>query len=321
MVTQVVISDSIEQIWTHKDAENASIALEATDRTHEDLAVLAQFIKAHGACLLSLNASLQDFVAPYHHDWKDINFIEACPHLTSLTLARLDVTDSVLLHPTIQNLTLTTLHIYADKHISLPHALEKVMLEDVNVFLENTAENADWARNPAIFAESPNLKVFEYYLDEDYVESTPDKFYFENCPQLESVVLSIDGGGWDVQLKGLFPKAKFGARSGRFGQHGIDVSQIANGSHPNLIKLREGDGHLSGEVIALIHNSKHFIVEKAQQAIRLLGGKIAESVDDPDVTIIVIGDKEYKDWDETPYEHLEIVLESEFRDADIEAWY
>jgi len=321
MAKQVIISDSIEQVWSLKDELPASVSLEATDITHEDLNTLAQFIQAHGACLSSLNASLQDSVKPYHHDWQVINFIEMCPNLTSLTLGLIDVNDSVLLHPSIQNLTLNGLHIHADNHIHIKPALERAMLEDVNVFLKDTAENADWARNPAIFAESPNLKAFEYYLDEDYAESAPDKFCFEKFIQLAYVVLCIHGGGWDVQLKGLFPKFEFGACSRRFGFHGIDVSGVADGSHPSLIKLRDGDGHWNGEVIVFLHPTRHFVVEKAKQAVRLLGGTIAENPDDPDVTMIVIGDEAYKTWDETPYEHLEIVRESEFKNADIEAWY
>jgi len=309
------------QLKTLESSAPASIALEAPNITHEDLNALAQFIQAHGACLASLHASLEDSVKPYHHDWGAIDFITMCPNLTSLTLGLIDVDDSILSHPTIQILTLNSLHIHANKHIHLKPALERAFLEDVNVFLGNTAENADWARNPALFAESPNLKVFEYYLDEDYAESTPDKFYFEDCPQLESLVLCIHGGGWDVQLKGLFPKLKFGACSRRFGFHGIDISGVADGSSPSLINLRDGVGHLSDEVIVFLHPTHHFVLEKAQQAVRLLGGKISENPDDPDVTLIVIGDEAYKTWDETPYEHLEIVRESEFKNADIEAWY
>lgn len=309
------------QLKTIEASVPASITLEATNLTHDDLNTLSQFIQSHGACLSSLNTSLEDFVKPYHHDWQAINFIEMCPNLTSLTLSHIDVNDSVLSHPTIQNLTLNSLHIHASKHIHLKPALEHAFLEEVNVFLENTSDNADWARNPALFAESPNLKVFEYYLDEDYAESAPDKFYFEDCPQLESLVLCIHGGGWDVQLKGQFPKLGFGACSRRFGFHGIDISGVADGSSQSLINLRDGNGHLSGEVIVFLHPSQHFVLEKAQQAVRLLGGKISENPDDPDVTLIVIGDEAYKTWDETPYEHLEIVRESEFKNADIEAWY
>lgn len=324
MLQSIIIDPNtpiLSQLKVLESSAPASIGLEAPNITHEDLNALAQFIQVHGACLVSLNTSLEDSIKPYHHDWQAINFIEMCPNLTSLTLGLIDVNDSVLSHPMIQNLKLNSLHIHANKHIHLKPALEHAFLEDVNVFLGNTAENADWARNPAIFAESPNLKVFEYYLDEDYVESAPDKFYFGDCPQLESLVLCIHGGGWDVQLKGLFPKLKFGACSRRFGFHGIDVSGVADGSSPSLINLRDGVGHLSDEVIVFLHPTRHFVVEKAQQAVRLLGGKISENPDDPDVTMIVIGDEAYKTWDETPYEHLEIVRESEFKNADIEAWY
>lgn len=101
----------------------------------------------------------------------------------------------------------------------------------------------------------------------------------------------------------------------------MDVSGIADGSSPSLINLRDGVGSLSDEVVVFLHPSQYFVLEKAQQAVRLLGGKISESPDDSDVTMIIIGDEAYRTWDETPYEHLEIVRESEFRDADIEAWY
>lgn len=324
-MSQLVIIDRnmpiSPQLKALESSVPASVALESPNITHEDLNALAQFIQAYGACLVSLNASLEDSVKPYHHDWQAIHFSEMCPNLTSLTLGLIDVNDSVLSHPTIQNLKLNSLHIHVDKHIHLKPALERAFLEEVNVFLGNTADNADGARNPALFAESPNLKVFEYYLDEDYAESAPDKFYFEDCPQLESLVLCIHGGGWDVQLKGLFPKLKFGACSRRFGFHGVDVSGVADGSSQSLINLRDGVGHLSDEVIVFLHPTRHFVLEKAQQAVRLLGGKISDNPNDPDVTMIVIGDEAYKTWDETPYEHLEIVRESEFKNADIEAWY
>jgi hypothetical protein len=309
MQTIRLLPNQLTQLQALSSSAAGSIALDAKGWTHEALDHLRGFLTQHGSVFAALSVGLARTEHPFHHNWTALDFAAACPHLQTLALISIDVNESVFHHPTLQTLKLERAVIDSGTTLEITGPLEDIRLEAVN-----------WSRQMALVLKgTPHLRVFHYSLDEDDIESPPHTIRLEDCVALEDLYLNIHGS-WDLALRGRFPRLnQFGAQSGRYGVHHIDLQGIHPSSASSVVMARDGHGSLNGHVFVFVGALNRLHRAKAEQAIRLMGGTVAEALSEA-VTDIVVSDHDFATFDDEGFPNADILTELDFKDV-IYNWY
>lgn len=324
--------DKLERLT---DQPPGSIHLVAQEYDHSGLEALAAALREHGTALGALEMSLAFPQHPFTHDLRDLDFAAACPHLETLSVGRCRLNASVLLHPTLQKVTLEDCWLYTPDPLRLgwpdspASRVTTLHLSEVN--WGNPDE--DYLSRLA-FGPGACLQEFVYYGDEDNMEIYPEIIVFDGCPDLTDVVIHVCGG-WLLKLQGDLPKLNtLAASSKRYGTHRLDFDGIGEGSSAYTLRLRDGQGPLAGQQFLFLGEFRHLDLNKARHVITRLGGVVVETVS-PALTYAVLGEKEYAAYEaDTPSPQVaeiaalaeqgaavEIVDDDELRGEIIDGWY
>ncbi|MEV0385739.1 hypothetical protein [Nonomuraea sp. NPDC050643] len=166
LISRRISPSNISLLDTVAGIEPGAISLHATDLDAPACERLARHLTEHGELLRILKIRPRQG-GHLHADLRAVDFAAHCPNLKTLDVQRVVFNDSVFAHPVLQDLALRQSEYVGPPQIAIraPHPLRNIEFEDCHV-------KADVL---SIAPESP-LKVFRYYLDEDYAEACPDRF-------------------------------------------------------------------------------------------------------------------------------------------------
>jgi hypothetical protein len=288
-----VRSSELEKLSRLVSQPPASVQLIAQDYDHAALDALASTLPEHGPALGALELSLGFPHHPYNHDLYAYDFAAACPNLETLTVGRCLVNETVLLHPTLRQVTLKHCWLYTPDPLRLGYPdspasqVAALNLEEVN--WGNPDKNH---LSQLAFGPGTALHEFAYYGDEDDMEIYPEAITFEGCPHLAKVVIHVCGG-WTAKFKGDLPSlSTVGISSQRYGDHRLYFDEIGDGSSAYALRLRDGQGPLAGQQFLFVGQFRHLNLKKARHVITQWGGAVVETAS-PALTYAVLGEEEY----------------------------
>lgn len=323
------------------DKSPASIHLVTQKYDHPSMKQLFQALAQHGSALGALNVSLDFPHHPYNHDLRNFDFAAMCPNLESLTVGRCYLNESVIFHPTLQRLSLKSSCLFtrdplylgysdAAGHSDVLHThITDLLLDDVNW----GNQDKDLLSTLA-FGPKAQLRAFSYHLDEDYSELYPESIIFESCTHLTEVSIHICGG-WEVTFKGnLLSLSDVALSSQRYGDHRLSFAEVGEGSSAYVLRLRDGQGPLTGNSFLFIGKFKYLNMDKVRHIITQWGGRVVEQAS-PELTHVVLNDSEYAAYEAdipspqvaditalvTQGAKIKIVNDEELRGWIIDSWY
>jgi len=288
-----IISSELEKLAALENQAPASIYLTATEYDHISLKALVAALTEHGAALGALDLSLAFPQHPYHHDLHDFDFAAACPHLESLSVGRCRVNASVLLHPTLRQLSLRHCWLTTPDPFRLGYPGSPAsQLSELTLRGVNWGNDEEDLLSQCAFGPDASLQSFTYSLDEDDSERYPEALIFDGCPELAEVRIGVCGG-WMALFKGDLPHlARVGLSSQRYGDHRISFGEIGDGSSAYALRLRDGKGPFAGEQYIFVGTFPYLNLDKVRHIITALGGVVVENAA-PELSFAILSDEEY----------------------------
>ena len=178
LITRRISPRNISLLDTVAGIEPGAISLHATDLDETGYEHVARFLAEHGELLRILKIHP---CQPFNNyaDLQGIDFAAHCPNLKELDVKQIAFNDSVFAHPTLEDLRLQVSEYVGPPRIVLGEAksLRTIEFNDCHVKADALA----------VVPES-HLKMFRYYLDEDYAEACPDRFEILGT-QLEEITI------------------------------------------------------------------------------------------------------------------------------------
>ncbi|MCP5500749.1 MAG: hypothetical protein H7A25_12650 [Leptospiraceae bacterium] len=230
--------DNLKELELLKTVEAGSIQLSAVKVSHDLIRIICEALKTYGASLHSLKLELLFPSHPYNHDLKNFNFLEYCPNLKNLELKRCDINDSIFAHPKLSELTLNELWIAGKAKVQIGVDLDSA-LERLYIYDCNWCDEEHNSLGRLCIGVKSNLKVFEYSVDEDFLECVAEIIEVDSCQKLEEMYIRNDSY-WKLILKGKIPVLqKVSCDGGSYGQYTLSTVGIEEGSSEYLVKLRE----------------------------------------------------------------------------------
>lgn len=317
----VVAPGDFDKLNSLADNPPGSTQLVAVNYEHYSLKKLAAALNEHGAALTKLQASLAFPQHPYTHDWRDLDFAAACPHLTTLSLGRCRLNETVLCHPTLRDVTLENCRLFTADPLRLGYADSAVSRVAHLKLLEVNWGNLDedYLAHLAFGPQSP-LETFIYYGDEDDIEVYPETIIFDGCPELIEVGIHVCGA-WLAKFRGDLPQlTDLGLSSARYGDHRLSFDEIGDGSSAYAQRFRDGKGPFAEEQYLFVGEFRHLNLDKVRHVITQLGGEVVESPS-PALTFAVLNDEAYAAYEAgTPTPQVAEVVALVEQGAEIEIY-
>jgi hypothetical protein len=158
--------------------EPGSVSLHATELDKAGCERMAHFLIEHGELLRILKVHCRGFYTD--GDLQGIDFAAHCPNLKTLDVKGVMFSESVFIHPVLKDLRIQDSKYLGDRRIIIGEGQQLRKLEVIDCHVD--------ADTLAIAPES-QIKIFNYYLDEDYAEACPNHFEIL-CTRLEEIVVS-----------------------------------------------------------------------------------------------------------------------------------
>lgn len=160
--------------------EPGSVSLHAVDLDKAGCERVAHFLIEHGELLRILKVYCRGFYTD--GDLQGVDFAAHCPSLKTLDVKGVMFNDSVFTHPVLKDLRIQKSKHVGDRRIIIGEGQQLRKLEIVDCHVE--------ANTFAIAPES-QIKIFRYYLDEDFAEACP--YFFEIFgTRLEEIIIWAD---------------------------------------------------------------------------------------------------------------------------------
>ncbi|GHO73986.1 hypothetical protein KSD_17570 [Ktedonobacter sp. SOSP1-85] len=237
MVRWNITQENISLLDDIRNIEAGTLELYCYNVESDDFKRVIRFMKEHGpllhTCILHPHAFSKEIA-----DLEHVDFATHCPHLQTLDIKRITFNQSVFAHPTLEILRLWGSDYRGPQTVTIGNGLSKRdgrQLKEVG-FLDCRISTDTLTIGPAA-----QLKVFQYFLDEDAVEQWPDTFVFNACPQLEEITIHASAT-WNIFVKGILPQCKRISLDTRgWGSYRFEIED-ADDHHRMMYRRLEQDG-------------------------------------------------------------------------------
>jgi hypothetical protein len=289
MVKLIINESNLQDLEQIKTAEAKSVSLSGVKITHETIDLIVNVLKDYGTTICELNLELLFPSKPYHHDLTGFDFVKCCPNLEVLKLKRCDINESVFHHNHLKQIKLEELWLNTGSVVNIGVA-EDSAIEILEVHDSNWCNNERNSIKNLIIGPKSALKKLSYSLDEDYAECAAQTITINSSPVLEEIYASIHIN-WGLKFIGNIPSLKgIACHSGRYGSYSLDFEGVENGSSTYLQDLRDGKGPYAGETYVFLGSDGHFDIEKITETIKVLGGKVQETIDEHTTHVCLLDD-------------------------------
>ncbi|SEG31539.1 hypothetical protein SAMN04489712_104362 [Thermomonospora echinospora] len=166
LVSRRVSPSNISLLDAVAGVEPGAVSLHAMDLDAAGYECMARFLTERGELLRILKIRPGSRFYEYG-DLQGVDFATHCPNLKTLDVKRVTFNGSVFAHPVLKDLRLQESKYVGDPRITVGEAqrLRKLEFDDCHVKADTLA-----------VAPESQLKIFQYFLDEDYAEACPNHF-------------------------------------------------------------------------------------------------------------------------------------------------
>jgi hypothetical protein len=203
MIHWRISGENLSLLDSIQDIEAGTLDIEGYNLDPESFKRVIRFVAEQGILLHTL--VIHPKWSSVKGDFEHLDFATCCPHLQTLDLKQVTINESVFTHPSLEILKLLEADLKRPQDISIGNLNERdgYQLKEVSMM------DCHIPAQTLTIGPASQLKVFQYYLDEDFAEpdAAPHRFVFQACPQLETITIHACAS-WTILISGLSPQLK-----------------------------------------------------------------------------------------------------------------